>query len=47
MVDEVIPQKIRDSVSPELISSHPLLTLNQTLPKALKTHHVDTESNTT
>jgi hypothetical protein len=32
MVDEAIPQKIRDGVKPGLIVSHPSLTLNQTLP---------------
>jgi hypothetical protein len=33
IVDEVIPQKIRDEVNLGLIPSRPSLTLNQTLPK--------------
>jgi hypothetical protein len=33
MVDEVISQKTRDEISPGLITSHPSLTPNQTLPK--------------
>ena len=32
IVDGVIPQKIRDRVTPGLTPSHPLLTLNQTNP---------------
>jgi hypothetical protein len=35
MMDEVIPQKIRDEVSPELIPSHPSLIPNQTLPNMI------------
>jgi hypothetical protein len=35
MVDEAIPQKIRDGVNPGLIPSHPSLTPNQTLPKRI------------
>jgi hypothetical protein len=35
MVDEAIPQKIRDGVNQGLTPSHPSLTPNQTLPNTM------------